>query len=118
VTTQPPVPANSWFSSDPDALERFAREVEDLIEALKRTRSKAADAAIFRSPSSDPASQRIARQLAGDAHDVDGTPVRAISVVIRDLESQVVAARLAARDYRLAEQEAERRFRESGETDR
>jgi hypothetical protein len=104
-----------WLRADPDQLDRFARELEDLIALLERIRAKAADAAVFQSPSLDPASIRVTEQLAGDALNEPDTPAGKISTAISDLTGQVRAARLAAREYRTTEQDAVERMRRVGE---
>jgi hypothetical protein len=104
-----------WLQADPDQLDRFADELDRLIVLLERIRNKEADAAMFRSPSLDPATVRATDHLAGDAHDVPNTPARAVSMAIDDLTQQARAARWAARDYRTAEHEAVERIRGAGE---
>jgi hypothetical protein len=113
-----PQPARTgWLQADPDQLDRFADELDELIVSLERIRAKAADAALFLSPSLDPATVRATRHLAQDAHDLPDTPTpaKAISMIIKDLAAQATAARLAARDYRAHEDEGARQFRRAGE---
>lgn len=89
-----------------DQFDRFAEEIDELIVLLERIRTQESNAALFRAPSTDPATVRAAAHLAQDGHDLPGTPVRAISTAIEDLRKQAIAARLAARDYRAADQAA------------
>jgi hypothetical protein len=104
-----------WLQADPEKLVRFADELDELIVALEHIRAKEADAASFRSPSTDPATIRTTNLLAGDAYDMPNTAARSIAAVIRDLTQQVCAARLAARDYQAVEQESVQRLRKAGE---
>jgi hypothetical protein len=102
ASAQPP--RRGWLQADPDELERFADELGKLVELLERVRSKQSDMALFASPSVDPATVAAAARLAEDGHDRPGTPVHVVAATIGDLRQQVRAARMAARDYRAAEQ--------------
>jgi len=108
-------PSGSWLSADLEKLERFAAELDEIVERLERIRSKQSDMALFLSPSVDPATVRATALLAEDGHDRPGTPVHAISATIDDLRQQVLAARLAARDYRGTESSVVERMRSSAE---
>jgi hypothetical protein len=112
-----PRPAGTgWLQADPDQLDRFADELNQLIDILERIQAKEADAALFRSPSVDPATIRATDRLAADAHDLPGTPARSLAIAIDDLTKQVRAARLAAGDYRSHEEESARSIRKAGES--
>jgi hypothetical protein len=106
---------HGWLRADPDKLVRFADELDEIIAALEHIRAKEADAASFRSPSTDPATMRTTHLLAGDAYDMPNTAAGSIAAVIRDLTQQVRAARLAARDYQAVEQESVQRLNKAGE---
>lgn len=104
-----------WLRVDPGQLERFADELDSLIVLLERILAKEEDAAVFRSPSLDPATLRTQAHLAGDAHATPDTPVGSIRLVIDELTRQVEAARLAARDYQVHEDSAAATFQQIGE---
>jgi hypothetical protein len=105
-----------WLQADPDQLDRFADDLDELIVFLERVRDKAGDAASFLAPSMDPATIRTTQHLAADAHGLADrpTPVGVIAAAIDDLVKQVMAARLAARDYRAHQEESVGRFGTAG----
>jgi hypothetical protein len=96
IVENSPLPSRAWLQADPDRLDRFAAELDDLVDELCRVRSRQSDLATFRSPSADPATVRAATRLAELADD----PVRAVATTIDELRTQAAAARDAARDVR------------------
>ena len=115
LDANPSSATRGWLWVNPERLERFAADVEQLITRLEALRVRQADAAWFRSPSTDPATLAVTARLAEDGYDFDGTPVHAVARVIDDLRQQVVAARLAARDYDAGEQSAIEYMDKTGE---
>jgi hypothetical protein len=105
----------SWLRADPDQLDRFAGELDELADDLERIRARLSDMASFVSPSTDPATLRAVEGLAEDGHDHPGTPVYAVARAINDMRQQALVARLAARDYRDAERTAAVRLRAASE---
>lgn len=112
--TSVPAPRD-WLRADPERLEQFANGVEELLPVLESLRARQSDAAWCRSPSSDPATMRAVARLAEDGYDVEGTPMHLIGNVINDLRHQVVAARLAAAEYRDREEKAVEDINKAGE---
>lgn len=108
-------PDRDWLRADPDQLNRFAAELDELAGELARIRTWLSDIASFTSPSTDPATLRAAAELAEDGHDRPGTPVNAVARVIDDMLRQAQIARLAARDYRDVESQAVSTLRAAGE---
>jgi hypothetical protein len=102
---------HGWLHAHPDLLDRFAADLDVLADELEDIRSDQSDLAAFLSPSTDPATVRIAARLAEDGQDRDGTPVHEIAKTIADLRAQAFAARMAARDYRAAEETTGARMR-------
>lgn len=88
-----------WLGADPDQLDRFAGDLDVLVEDLTRIRTVLSDVASFLSPSADPATRRAAAELAEDGHDRHGTPPGAVTCAINDLRGLAIAAR----DHRKAE---------------
>lgn len=111
MAEESPSSPHSWLRADPDLLDQFAEKLAALADELETIRSRQSDMAPFRSPSTDPATVRMAARLAEDGQDRDGTAVHVIANTIDDLRMQAVAARMAAAEYRAAEQSAAARLR-------
>lgn len=72
-----PLPSRAWLQADPDRLDRFADELDELVGELRRVRSRQSDLATFLGPIDELRTQAAAARAA--ARDVRELGLTAIA---------------------------------------
>lgn len=103
--------SGDWMDADPDRLDGFADALDELAQDLEQLQGSVVDAASFRGPSTDPATQRAVQRLAEDGYDLPDSLTSSVGTVVHDLRQQALTARLVAADYRAREERLVERFR-------